>query len=132
MTSKLKIFPLFILNPSSRVFADPYGLHSRPRLRPGGLPVPEARVTITEVSTIQYRRPLLNEGGNLFGQLLKLGISGRGERAGFKATVQEPTRLVLNHPLLPTSKMELGPVSETVEVSQHNKLNYVHRNRTRG
>jgi len=94
---------------------------------PGGLPVPEARVTITEVSTNTVSETTTNEGGDYFGQLPETWrISGRGERAGIQSD-----RAGANAPRtqsVPYFQHQNGTwaVSETVEVSASTtELNYV-------
>jgi hypothetical protein len=64
MTSKLTIFPLFalILIPA---FSQTYTGSIRGRVSdPGGLPVPQARVAITELSTNTISETTTNEVGD--------------------------------------------------------------------
>ena len=94
---------------------------------PSGLPVPNAEISITEVNTNVLTKTLCNDGGDYMVSFLKPGAYRiRVAAAGFKEAVQEGLRLQLNQSMTADLKLELGSVSESVQVSgSATQLNYV-------
>src|SRR5579871_3475122 len=92
-----------------------------------GLAIPRAQVTITEESTNTVFKTLTNESGDFVVSYLKPG-SYRAEFAapGFKEHVESGVQLQINQQRRIDFAMEVGQVSEKVEVSASAaQINYV-------
>src|ERR1700736_5081861 len=94
---------------------------------PTGLAVPGAALTVTEVNTNTVRKTVTNEAGDyvvsfLFPGDYRINVGA----AGFKESVQRAVRLQLNQSMTIDVVLELGQVTESVEVSAAaTQLNYV-------
>lgn len=85
---------------------------------PTGLPVPNAQVSITEVSTNSLSRTVTNAGGDYLVSFLKPGeYRIQVVAAGFKEALQAGLQLQLNQSMTTDIQMQLGSVNESVEVS---------------
>jgi hypothetical protein len=85
---------------------------------PTGSAVPSAAVTVTEIATNAVRKTLTNESGDYIVSFLKPGDYRINVlAAGFKEAVQHSVRLQLNQSMTIDLVLELGQVTESVEVS---------------
>lgn len=85
---------------------------------PSGLPAVGVVVTVTETSANTIRKTATNETGDYVISFLmpgdyRLSVSAQG----FKESVQESLRLQLNQPMTVDLRLELGQVTDTVQVS---------------
>ncbi len=110
------------------LFAQTYTGSIRGRVTdPAGLAVPRAQVTITEISTNSLSKTETNDVGDYMVSFLKPGdYRAVFSAAGFKEVVQTGMRLQLNQSMTVDAVMQIGAVSEKVEVSASaTQLNYV-------
>src|SRR5690348_6799879 len=85
---------------------------------PTGLPVAGAAVSLTETATNSMRKTVTNDVGDYVISFLQPGdYRVRVTGAGFKESVQGPVRLQLNQSMSLDMRLELGQVTDTVEVS---------------
>jgi hypothetical protein len=85
---------------------------------PTGLPVTGAAVSLTEIETNSVRKTVTNEVGDYVISFLQPAeYRVRVTAAGFKESLQGPVRLQLNQSMSLDMRLELGQVTDTVEVS---------------
>jgi Carboxypeptidase regulatory-like domain len=85
---------------------------------PTGLPVANASLTVTEVSTNAVRQTITNQVGDYIVSFLKPGDYRINLKApGFKESVQSAVRLQLNQSMPIDMVLDLGQVTKSVEVS---------------
>jgi outer membrane receptor protein involved in Fe transport len=94
---------------------------------PSGLPVVGAAVTITDTGSNAVRKTATNEVGDYVVSFLKPGDYRLNLAApGFKESVQDAVRLQLNQSMTIDVRLELGQVTDTVQVAANAiQLNYV-------
>ncbi len=83
-----------------------------------GAVVPDAKITVTNVATKIARDTTTDKDGNF--QVLSLPIGSyqvSAEKTGFKRSVSDQQKLLINQALRLDIKLETGSLSETVEVS---------------
>jgi hypothetical protein len=83
-----------------------------------GAVVPDAKITVTDVSTKIGRETTTDKDGNF--QVISLPIASykvTAEKAGFKKAVSEEQKLLINQALRIDVKLDPGSITETVEVS---------------
>src|SRR5215471_8960979 len=85
---------------------------------PGGLAVAGATVTVTEISSNTSRKTVTNEVGDYVVSFLMPGEYRLAVTApGFKEAMHDSLRLQLNQPMTIDARLEIGQVSESVQVS---------------
>jgi hypothetical protein len=85
---------------------------------PGGLAVAGAAVTVTETNSNTSRKTVTNEVGDYIVSFLKPGDYRLTVAApGFKEAVQDGLHLQLNQPMTIDARLDIGQVSESVQVS---------------
>lgn len=91
-----------------------------------GSAAPETAVTVTETSTNAVTRTVSNEAGDYFVSFLKPGVYSVGfSKKGFKEQVQRGLALQLNQSLRVDTIMQVGEVSEKIEVAASaEQINY--------
>jgi hypothetical protein len=94
---------------------------------PAGMPAAGAVVTVTGTGANTVRKTATNEGGDYVVSFLMPGDYRLTVTApGFKEAIQESLRLQLNQPMTVDLRLELGQVTESVQVSAAaTQLNYV-------
>src|SRR5258705_5857004 len=85
---------------------------------PTGLPVAGAAVSVTETETNSVRKTVTNEVADYVVSFLQPGeYRVRVSAAGFKESLQGPVHLQLNQAMSLDMRLEIGQVTDTVEVS---------------
>jgi hypothetical protein len=85
---------------------------------PTGMPVAGAAVSLTETETNSVRKTVTNEVGDYVVSFLQSGdYRVRVSAPSFKESLRGPVRLQLNQSMSLDTRLELGQVTDTVEVS---------------
>jgi hypothetical protein len=85
---------------------------------PGGVPVPDAKVTITNIDTRVARSTVTSSAGTYYiTDLIPGAYTVRVEKAGFKAFVQNNVTVEAGTQPTANATLALGAVTETIEVN---------------
>src|SRR5262245_61022802 len=83
----------------------------------GGLAIPGATVTITEVNTNIRSNSVTNENGNFVFSSLRNGVYRvEAELSGFKKAMRDGVEVLVNTTIRVDLKLEVGTLQETVTV----------------